>query len=194
VGRLGLRSIGARTTRSPSRGSNEHARSRLAGSFLAGEPQIAAVLVAAMVLFVIVVVMARARTENSASHGARFGPWHRARRWRGTCRSGVFAGIQLGLHAARAAGPPASDLPLYDLSHLIFSSYNGLPTALSTVIGPDNLYVSMLYVGVIAVVLASLSLWRARRPEVLAVIVVLAVALLAVFFSPIVRLVHGLPY
>ena len=167
----------------------------LAGSFLAGEPQIAAVLVAALVLFAVVVVMARARTDKSASAGSGLFDHGIALVGGAALAAPVYLpGIQLGLHSARAAGPPASNLPLYDLSHLVFSSYNGLPTDLSTVIGPDNLYVSMLYVGVIALVVASLSLWRARRAEVLAVIVVLAVALVAVFFSPIVRLLHVFPY
>lgn len=167
----------------------------LAFGLLEGEPQIAAVLVGVMA--VIVIVMAtylwRAgspRTALSAllDHGlalaagaALVGPIY-------------LPGIQLALASSRNVGPPISGLPLNDLSHLLFSTYNGAPTSLATVIGPNNLYVSMLYVGAIALVLAmtAFALWRQRR-EVVAFTVATAGLLVLLFVSPLLSVLRHVP-
>ncbi|MDH2903103.1 MAG: hypothetical protein PXZ08_04025, partial [Actinomycetota bacterium] len=152
-------------------------------AFLEGEPQIAAILVSLVAVFALVMTThlwrsghRRAAISSVLDHGlglvaaaALVSPLY-------------LPGIQLALASSRNAGPPVSGLPLYDLSHLLFSKYNGVPTSLATVIGPDNLYVSMIYVGAIALVLAvtALALWRQRR-EVVA-FTLSAVGLLALLF------------
>ncbi len=103
-------------------------------------------------------------------------------------------GLQLAFHSARARAPLVSGLPLYDLTHLLFSSYNGVPTAPSQIIGPDNLYVSMLYVGAIPLALAALALSQARaHPEIAGLVVLTAAVLVALFFSPVVDLARHIP-
>ncbi len=93
-------------------------------------------------------------------------------------------GGQVLVRSARADGPYVSSLPPHDLTHLLFVGYSGVPTNLGSIIGADNLYVSMVYVGSVGLVLALVGLvWLRRRPEVLAFLV-LAVALLVVLFAP----------
>jgi hypothetical protein len=104
-------------------------------------------------------------------------------------------GMQLALHSARATAPPVSGLPLYDLTHLIFGDYNGSPTALGGLIGPDNLYVSMIYVGAIGAVLALLGLWHWRERAEIAAFGVLTILLLVLLFAhPVVVVLSHLPY
>jgi hypothetical protein len=166
----------------------------LALAFLEGEPQIAAVLVGVLVVFALVMAIylwrsgsRRAAWSTVLDHGLGL-----------VAAAALVApiylpGIQLGLASSRSAGPPISGLPLYDLSHLLFSDYNGLPTSLATVIGPDNLYVSMLYVGTIAFVLAvtSLALWRQRR-EVVALTLAAIGLLVLLFASPLLSIFRHL--
>jgi Bacterial membrane protein YfhO len=167
----------------------------LALAFLEGEPQIAAVLVGVVAVFALVKAnylwrsgSHRAALLATLDHGLAL-----------MAASALVApiylpGIQLGLASSRSAGPPISDLPLYDLSHLLFSNYNGLPTSLATVIGPDNLYVSMLYVGTIALVLAvtALALWRQRR-EVVALTLTALGLLVLLFVSPLLSIIRHIP-
>ncbi|NNN08516.1 MAG: YfhO family protein [Acidimicrobiaceae bacterium] len=167
----------------------------LAFAFLEGEPQIAAVVVGVVMVFALVMAtdLRRSRSPRAAwsallDHGLGL-----------VAATALVApiylpGIQLSLAGSRSIGPPISGLPLYDLSHLLFSDYNGLPTSLATVIGPDNLYVSMLYVGTIALVLAvtSLALWRQRR-EVVALTLAATILLVLLFASPVLSLLHHVP-
>ncbi|MDA8296359.1 MAG: YfhO family protein [Actinomycetota bacterium] len=161
----------------------------------AGEPQIAAVLLVSLGIYVVIVIAGVARRGERA----------RARRAAldhlialvaaGALVAPVYLpALQLGIASAREQGPFVSGLPLYDLSHLALAAYNGVPTNLTSLIGPDNLYVSMIYVGVIGLCLAlcSLALVR-RRTEVLALGVVAAVLLVALFFSPVVDLLRAIP-
>jgi hypothetical protein len=167
----------------------------LAFAFLEGEPQIAAVLVGVVAVFTLVMATylwrsgsRRAAMSAVLDHGlgllaaaALVAPIY-------------LPGIQLGLASSRNAGPPVSGLPLFDLSHLLFSDYNGLPTSLATVIGPDNLYVSMLYVGTITLVLAvtALALWRQRR-EVVALTLTAIGLLVLLFASPLLSIFRHVP-
>ncbi len=164
-------------------------------AFLEGEPQIAAIVVGLVGIFALVMAVSLWRSgDRSAAllairdHGlgliaalALVAPIY-------------LPAIQLALASSRNAGPPVSDLPLFDLSHLLFSDYNGLPTSLATVIGPNNLYVSMLYVGTIALVLAvtSLALWRRRR-EVVAFTLGAVGLLVLLFASPLLSIFRHVP-
>lgn len=167
----------------------------LAFAFLEGEPQIAAVLVGVMVVFALVMAFYLWRSESRrAARRAIFD--------HGLCLVAAAAlvspiylpAMQLVLASSRNAGPPVSDLPAYDLTHLLFSDYNGLPTDLTTVMGRDNLYVSMLYVGTIALVLAvtALSLWRQRR-EVVALTWASLGLLVLLFVGPLLSIFHHVP-
>ena len=167
----------------------------LAFGFLEGEPQIAAVLVGVVAVFVIVMTAylwrsgsRRAALSALLDHGlgllagaALVAPIY-------------LPGIQLGLASSRNVGPPISGLPLYDLSHLLFATYDGAPTSPATVIGPNNLYVSMLYVGSIGLVLAvtALALWRQRR-EVVAFAVAATGLLVLLFVSPLLSVFRHVP-
>ncbi|MBW4030581.1 MAG: YfhO family protein [Acidobacteria bacterium] len=167
----------------------------LAFGFLEGEPQIATVLVGVVAVFALVMAtqLWRAGSRRAAwsallDHGlgllaaaALVAPIY-------------LPGIQLGLASSRNVGPPISGLPLYDLFHLLFASYNGVPTSLATVIGPNNLYVSMLYVGSIGLVLAvtALALWRQRR-EVVAFAVAATGLLVLLFASPLLSVLRHVP-
>ncbi len=167
----------------------------LAALFYSGEPQIALLAVAALAVILAVTVAPLAR---SGRHLLR-----RSVAAHGLALAGGFAlaapvylpGLQLAFASARSTGPAVSGLPAYDLVHLAFGDYNGLPTALGTVIGPDNLYVSMIYVGVIALALAFVALPLARRRAEVAAFAVLAGLLLVLLFArPVVDVMAHLPY
>ncbi len=167
----------------------------LACGFLEGEPQIAAVLVGVVAIFA--VVMATSRWRAGSRRAAWFALVDHALAL--VAAAALVApiylpGIQLVLSSSRNVGPPISGLALYDLSHLLFATYNGSPTSLATVIGANNLYVSMLYVGPIALVLAvtSWALWRRRR-EVVAFSVAAAGLLTLLFASPLLVVLRHVP-
>ena len=89
-------------------------------------------------------------------------------------------------------------LPLHNLSHVIFSSFDGIPVHGSQTFGRG--FASLLYtetaayVGVIAVVLAVVALGvRWRKPEVLALGIVTIVMAAIVFAPPVMKLMIQLP-
>lgn len=167
----------------------------LAFALLEGEPQISAVLVGVVALFALVMAFylwrsgsRRAALRAVLDHGLGLGA-------AAALVSPIYLpAMQLVLASSRNTGPPASDLPPYDLTHLLFSDYNGLPTALSTVMGRDNLYVSMLYVGTIAFVLTltAMSLWRQRR-EVVALTWSSLLLLVLLFVGPLLSIFRHVP-
>ena len=168
----------------------------LALALYGGEPQSAALLIAAVVLFVLV---------------GQY-PTFSARHWReglhalvrvalavlgalGLVSPLYFPALQLGPGSVRAIYPQVSGLPLYDLTHLLFASYNGSPVVGAQVIGPNNLYVSMLYIGVIASALGIVGLattWR--QGEVAGFFAIAMCSGLLLFFEPLVPLLRALPY
>ncbi|MDE3094190.1 MAG: YfhO family protein [Acidobacteriota bacterium] len=164
-------------------------------AFLDGEPQIASVLVGIVALVAVVMLATTWR-----SRGARAA-------WAGALDHAValvaaaflvapvyLPSIQLALASARNVGPPMTNLPLHDLTHLLFASYNGVPTSMATIIGPNNLYVSMIYVGPIALVLiaASFALWR-QRSEVVAFTLAASGLLVLLFAGALVPLFRRVP-
>lgn len=161
----------------------------------AGEPQIAFLALGALVIFSgYMTVSLRASDPRRARRAALD---HLLGVLGGTALAApiYLPGMQLALSSVRASGPPVVGLPLYDLTHLIFSGYNGTPTNLANLIGPDNLYVSMIYVGVIGVVLAGVALSLARlRKEVVAFYLMITVLLMLVFASPVVTLLQHVAY
>lgn len=158
----------------------------LALALAAGEPQIAIVLVGSVAVFA--AVLARSGARGAPGAGRRVVSDHVA---------GILAGgalvaplylpaTQLGLISGRAKSPGVSNLPLYDLTHLIFAGYNGVPTDLGAIIGPNDLYVAMLYVGVIALVLAAVAFTNLARRRLVAATAAMGVVLLVALFVPLV--------
>jgi hypothetical protein len=164
----------------------------LAFALLEGEPQIVAVLVGVVVVVALVMASSLGRTRGRRVARAALRDHALGLVAAAALVAPIYLpGIQLGLASSRNVGPPVAGLPLNDLSHLLFADYNGVPTSLATVIGPDNLYVSMLYVGTIALVLAftALAWWRQRREVVAFTLagVGLAVLLFASALLPLLR-------
>ncbi|HTX64113.1 MAG TPA: hypothetical protein VMD28_10760, partial [Acidimicrobiales bacterium] len=167
----------------------------LALAFAAGEPQIDVFVIVFVGVFAVVVALGdrhardepRAPTERDGRASAakallaHFGALVVAA---GLVAPIYLPGGQVLTSSARVHGPYVSSLPPHDLTHLLFVGYSGVPTNLASIIGPDNLYVSMVYVGSVGLVLALVGLvWLRRRPEVLA-FAILTVALLVVLFAP----------
>jgi hypothetical protein len=170
----------------------------LALAFAAGEPQVDALVVVVLVVFVGVVVFARVRTGQ---------------RWSGRLAGRVLldhalalaAGVglaaplvlpagQLLMGSARSTGPYVSALPPHEIIHLLFASYSGVPTTLASYIGPNDSYVSMVYVGAIALALSLVGLaWIRRRPEALAFGILVAILVIALFFPPVVTAMRHVP-
>lgn len=169
----------------------------LALAFLlyAGEPQIVFLAICSLGMFAIVMTVLNARVHHNLALRPLVDHVLAAL---GACALAApvyLPGLQLVFSSARTTGPPVAGLPLYDLTHLIFGDYNGLPTSLSQVIGPDNLYVSMIYVGVIGAVLALVALALVReRIEVVAFSVLTVCVLVLLFFHPIVTLMSHVAY
>jgi hypothetical protein len=168
----------------------------LALTFYSGEPQISTVLLIGLAAFVVVTQIKRFRLGDAK--GARACVLDHAGAILvafGLAAPLYLPALQLAPGSARAVYPPINGLPIYDVTHFLFATYNGSPIAGSQVIGPDNLYVSMLYIGVIGVVLAFVgitSTWR--RPEVGALSVVGFLIFIAVFFQPVIALLARIPY
>ena len=155
----------------------------LALALVGGEPQIGLVLVGALAVFAAVLAFAAARRGEGT-----------ARRICTDHVLGIVAGgalvaplylpaTQLGLVSGRAKNPAVSNLPLFDLTHLVFAGYNGVPTDLNAVIGPNNLYVAMVYVGVIALVLAGVAATHRRQRRVVIALGVTALGLGVALFA-----------
>ncbi|HUY05767.1 MAG TPA: YfhO family protein [Acidimicrobiales bacterium] len=168
----------------------------LALAFYAGEPQISTVLLTGLAIFVVVTQTKRYRLGDVK--GARTCVLDQAGAVLvafGLAAPLYLPALQLAPGSVRAVYPPISGLPLYDITHFLFATYNGSPITGSQVIGPDNLYVSMLYVGVIGAVLALVGIMGAwRRPEVGALGAIGVLVFLAVFFHPIIALLARIPY
>jgi hypothetical protein len=159
-----------------------------------GEPQSALLLGACVAAYVAI-------TQLFALADRR-GAVHRVARVAGALL--IAAGLSMPLYlpaaelaplSVRSVYPLASGLPAYDLTHLVFATYNGSPLYGATVIGPDNLYASMMYVGVIAIVLSLVALFaRPRSPQITAFSAI-AVSLMVILFSgPLVSFIQTIPH
>lgn len=173
----------------------------LALAFAAGEPQIDAYFAAFVALFA-AVALTRGWAGTAPYAGGGGNPPVSAagmRRWRrralvdhvlalaaacGLVAPVYLPGVQVLLRSARVRGPVVSGLPPHNVVDLFMPWYSGVPTNLASVVGPDNLYVASVCVGVVGLVLAVAGLaYLRRRPEVLA-FGIAAVALLVVLYAP----------
>ncbi len=178
----------------------------LALAVYAGEPDTLAVLIVALVVFVVVVLGTRAR---------RFAVKEAV--WRPVLDIAVGSVAALGLAAPLIL--PAGQLtvgsirgtgrhpgyPPYEILHLIFQTFNGLALAGSGFVGavasgnrfdaPGLGYIATAaYLGVIVVVLAVMgAVIRRRRPAVLAFAVVAVLMGCFVYVPPLVSLLNDLP-
>lgn len=159
----------------------------LALALAGGEPQIAIVLLGCLAVFATVLALGAAR-HGPSGVGRRVVLDHLA----GTVAAlGLVAPLylpatQLGLISGRAKSPGVSNLPLYDLTHLVFAGYNGVPTDVNDVIGPNDLYVAMIYVGVIALVLGAVAFTDRRRRTFVLATAAMGTATLVALFVPLV--------
>jgi hypothetical protein len=170
----------------------------LALAFAAGEPQVDALVVVVLVVFVGVVSIARVRTPQgwSGRLAGRVLLDHALALAAGVGLAAplVLPAGQLLVGSARSTGPYVSALPPHEIIHLLFASYSGVPTTLASYIGPNDSYVSMVYVGAIALALALAGLaWIRRRPEALAFGILVAVLVVALFFPPVVTAMRHVP-
>ncbi len=172
----------------------------MALALAAGEPQVDLLMVAFVAVFVAVVLVTRRWGAGGTWVGARPGRAVLDHLLALGAACGLVApvvlpGIQLLVHSARSSGPFVSGLPPHDLTHLLFASYSGVPTNLASVIGPDNLYVSTVFVGAVGLILAFTGLaWvRQWRPEVLAFWVLVVVLGIALFAPPVAAAMRHLP-
>jgi hypothetical protein len=171
----------------------------LALAFAAGEPQVDVLVVAVLVVFVAVVVIARVRRGSDGWNGrlaARMVLDHVLALVAG---AGLAAPLllpagQLLASSARSTGPYVSALPPHEIIHLLFASYSGVPTTLASYIGPNDVYVSMVYVGGVALALALTGFaWVRRRPEALAFGILAVGFVVALFFPPVVTAMRHIP-
>ena len=177
----------------------------LALAFAAGEPQIDVFLVLFVGVFAAVVVLARSQEVDEAgapTPGTRSVDARKAllaHLGALVVAAGLVAPIylpagQVLTSSARVYGPYVSSLPPHDLTHLLFVGYNGVPTNLASIIGPDDLYVSMVYVGSVGLVLALVGLvWLRRRPEVRAFTILTVVLLVVLFAPPVAAIMRHIP-
>lgn len=177
----------------------------LALAFAAGEPQIDVFFILFVGVFAVVVALARRRsstwavTETDGAGRASSGGALVVHVLALVAAAGLVAPIylpagQVLTRSARVHGPYVSSLPPHDLTHLLFVGYSGVPTNLTSIIGIDNLYVSMVYVGSVGLILALVGLvWFRKRPEVLAFGILTVVLLVALFAPPVAAVMRHIP-
>ena len=109
----------------------------------------------------------------------------------------LLPGLQLTGGSIRSASSSANLLPLHDTFFLLFSSFDGEPLSGNYAFGGSYFYdETAAYIGVIALVLASMGLMIGvvgRRPEVLGLAVVGAAMAAIVYVGPAAHLVSHLP-
>jgi hypothetical protein len=171
-------------------------------AIFSGQPEIVAMLVGSVVVYVLVVLLLRWRLDRD-----------RAFRWRplGDLSLALVAGVALGAPlvlpglqvlagSTRNSGTLLAKtevgqaLPPHDLIHLFVQGWNGLPIAGSSVFGDAVYGDTASYVGPIAIALAIVGVIRLRRrPEVLGFVAVASVTLCIVFVPAVQRVILHLP-
>ncbi len=167
-----------------------------------GEPEIFAILVVSLVVFVVTMLIVKFRRERHL--GAPGAPTHRpVRRSRGGAALSAplaLPGLQVLARSTRNSGTlftateVGKALPPHDLVHLLVQGYNGLPLAGNQVFG-DAVYTdTAAYVGLIGIALAVLGIVRSwRRPETVGFIVLTVVTLAIVYAPPVQALFDHIP-
>ncbi len=168
----------------------------------AGQPEVLILVIGATAIFLIVLLALRAMPTHM---GFGSGPIRRpvidltvaALAGLGLGAPLLIPGLQLTNASVRAASMQNSALPAHDLTHLIFSSFDGVSVPGSFAFGYSYFYgETAAYVGIIAAVLATVAVVlgvRRRRPEVIATTAVVVVMGVLVFVGPVDNVVYKLP-
>ncbi|MGH9080776.1 MAG: YfhO family protein [Acidimicrobiales bacterium] len=176
----------------------------IAATIYAGQAEILTLVGLALLVFLIVVLLLRARLCRPAAIGRPV-----VDLFLGVFAGGaigaplvlpgyqVIAGSQRGVPGGDAAellkGNPA--LPVHNALHVLFQGFDGLPVAGSHWFGYANGYSeTAVYLGVIALVMGAVAVAiRYRRPEVVGFGVLVVVMAAVAFFQPVVSLLSHMP-
>ena len=167
-----------------------------------GEPEIFAILVLSIAVFVSTILILRVRREQHPEHWVRPLIDLSVAAVAGAALSAPLAlpGLQVLARSTRNSGTLFTGtevgraLPPHDLVHLLVQGYNGLPLAGNQVFG-DAVYTdTAAYVGIIGVVLAVLGIVRSwRRPETVGFVVLTLVTVAIVYAPPLQALFNHIP-
>ena len=158
----------------------------IAFAIYAGQPDTLVVLGVGLVLFLVVILVAK---------GARERAWRSVRRpfvdvvLAGVAGLGLggpllLPGVQLVKGANRNKYAMVA-LPVHDLAHVLFQGFDGVPVAGKQWFGGTLSYeYSSAYVGVVALVLAVCALWWQRHNIEVVAFAVVAVAMTGIAFLP----------
>ena len=136
----------------------------------AGQPEILALLILSLGVFLIVLMVQTAWRDGARSILRPVSDLAIAAVCGGALAAPLaLPGFQLASRSVHTTVSPIPPLPLHDLPYLVLQGFDGLPVAGSQMFGPwGNFYIGA-YVGVIAVVLAIVAVvFRRRSPEVVA--------------------------
>jgi hypothetical protein len=107
----------------------------------------------------------------------------------------ALPGLQLARTSIRTSSIRSVSLPVHDALNLVFQGFNGLPWAGSHWFDQNNYFQTAAYVGVVAVVLALVAVvMRRRQPEVIAFAAVALIMISLVFIPAVMSLVGQLPH
>jgi hypothetical protein len=169
-------------------------------SLYGGAPEGFAVLMVAVTVFFVVALVSRAEWAGGAGPILIPGLNLLAAAVAGTFLAAPFAlpGIQLTAGSVRSSYLDGGLLPGHTLVYLALQGFDGLPIfhhGRVVVFGPTVFYSeTAMYVGITALVLAGLAIFRKhRQPEVRGFALVIVVCLALVFVPPIVTLAYKLP-
>ncbi len=173
----------------------------VAFSFFGGAPEGFAVLMLSLVAFFGILLLQRARWLGGSGPILRPAVDLGVAVVAGGALAAPFAlpGIQLARQSIRGSSGTTVALAPHVLLYTMFQTFGGLPIYRGgrlTVFDPYSLFYTenAMYVGVAALVLATLAvILHRRRPEVRAFAIVTALCLALVFVSPIVSLADKLP-
>jgi|GEM_PF-579889 len=136
----------------------------------AGQPEILAMLLLSLGVFLIVLMVQTAWREGARSILHPVTDLAIATVCGGALAAPLaLPGLQLANRSVHTKVSPVPPLPLHDLLYLVLQGFDGLPVAGSQMFGPWGFFYIGAYVGVIAVVLAIVAIvLRRRSPEVVA--------------------------
>lgn len=169
----------------------------LAMTIYSGQPEVLAVFVLALILFVAIVMVLRTPLAKESGPIMRPVADLSIATVAGVALAAPLAipGFQAISQSTRSVSGSVAALPTHDLIYFIAQGFDGLPIAGSTVFGQSFFYEeTAAYVGIIAVTLAVFATTiRFRRPEVVALAIVTAIMVGIVFVPPINSLMNHLP-
>jgi hypothetical protein len=165
----------------------------IACAVYSGQPETLAVMLAGLVVFLVVLLVARSLPRFGFVGGPILRP---LRNLAIAVGAGLALGaplllpaIQLTNGSVRADSTAPATLPFHDLTFVIFSGFDGVPVPGSVGFGLGFYYnESAAYVGIIALVLAVVAVvmgFRRRKPEVFAALAVVLVFAALAFIPPL---------